>query len=182
MIFKSLLISLTVLNAIFAMNVQDGQVFLQQVSCPFWHTVLEGESFASIASMFNIDMNYLLTHNNLSDPNLLTVGQILSIPCPITDYSLLNTTDSTMVMEIPRVELDCPKEYTVVAGDTLESIALRFNIPFWMLVDFNEMLTSDLVLGSTLMIPCPMESTLPMESMEPLVTWRRRRDDYDDDY
>ena len=170
MIFKSLLISLTVLNAIFAMNVQDGQIFLQQVSCPFTHTVLEGESWASIALMYNLDMNYLLTHNNFSDPNLLTVGQMLSIPCPTWDYSLLNRTDSTMTMEEPRLDIDCPSEYTVLAGDTLESIALKFNVPFYMLVSFNEMSSSDLILGSKLMIPCPV------------VTWRRRWDYDDDDY
>lgn len=47
---------------------------------PVLHIVLSGETLGAIAQRYNVSINELMTANNLSDPNVLNVGQTLVIP------------------------------------------------------------------------------------------------------
>ena len=44
------------------------------------HTVTRGETLASIAAKYGVTVSALLSANNISDPNLIKVGQKLVIP------------------------------------------------------------------------------------------------------
>jgi len=49
-------------------------------SAPGTYTVKDGDSIGSIAVALNTTSQALIDANNLSDPNLITVGQVLKVP------------------------------------------------------------------------------------------------------
>lgn len=69
------------------------------------YTVVRGDTLFSIAARYRTTVAELAALNNIVNPNLIFPGQVLKIPSP-------STTVST---------------YTVRSGDTLSSIAARFN-------------------------------------------------------
>lgn len=70
------------------------------------YTVKTGDTLSAIASKFNTTVEKIVSINNIPNPNLINVGQVLKITGEV----------STIV-----------KTYTVVSGDNLSSIASRFN-------------------------------------------------------
>ncbi len=57
------------------------------------HVVQSGETLSLIAGRYNIDVETLTTFNNLENPNLLSVGQVLQLPDAPTEY----TPDSKLI-------------------------------------------------------------------------------------
>lgn len=70
------------------------------------YTVKSGDTLSAIASKYNTTVEKLVSINNISNPNLINVGQVLKLIGEV--YTSVKT-------------------YTVVAGDNLSSIASRFN-------------------------------------------------------
>ncbi len=96
------------------------------------YTVQKGDTLYSIASRYGTTVNELKRLNNLTSNNLF-VGQIL---------------------ELPKGEMQDEYEiYTVQNGDSLYSIANRFNISVLDLIDYNGLPTTILTVGETLKIP-----------------------------
>ena len=96
------------------------------------YTVQKGDSLYSIASRYGTTVNELKRLNNLTSNNLF-VGQTL---------------------ELPKGEMQDEYEiYTVQNGDSLYSIANRFNISVLDLIDYNGLPTTILTVGETLRIP-----------------------------
>jgi LasA protease len=46
------------------------------------YTVQRGDTLGKIAQLYGVDLNSIITANNISDPDLLKVGQTLTIPVP----------------------------------------------------------------------------------------------------
>ena len=99
------------------------------------YTVKNGDTLYSIASANNITVSDLISSNNLTT-DTLTVGQKLIIPEGIKQ-------------ETPSV----PSTYTVVPGDTLYSIARRFNTTVEELKFLNNLTSNTLMVGEILTIP-----------------------------
>jgi len=77
------------------------------------YTIRSGDTFFSLAQRFNTTVNALRRLNPNVDPNNLQIGQVICVPRP----------------EEPEPE-ECPagsRPYTVRRGDTVSSIARRFN-------------------------------------------------------
>jgi len=53
---------------------------LERADLPTEHTVQSGETLSAIAARYNISLDALLTVNELENPNVLSVGQVLSLP------------------------------------------------------------------------------------------------------
>ena len=102
-----------------------------------YYTVQKGDSLYSIAKKFNTTVEALKDANNLINNNL-AINQILIIPSK---------------------EIENGNTYIVMAGDTLYKIANKFNITVDELKKQNNLLTNNLAIGQTLIIP----STLPEE-------------------
>lgn len=108
----------------------------QPPRCPgFTYTVVLGDTLFLIATRFNTTVNAILQANPGLDPNRLFVGQQICIPAAP-----------------PR---PCPGiQYTVVGGDTLNSIAFRFNTTVAAILQLNPGLNPDfLVPGQRICLP-----------------------------
>lgn len=70
------------------------------------YTVKSGDTLSAIASKYNTTVDKLVSINGISNPNLISVGQVLKLKGELSTGN---------------------KTYTVVAGDNLSSIANRFN-------------------------------------------------------
>ncbi len=97
-----------------------------------YYTVKSGDSLWSISRKFGITVNELKDANNLSS-NLLSIGQNLIIPG-----------------KVPEKVSD---EYAVQKGDTLYSIARKFNTTVDNLKSLNNITTDSLAIGQILKIP-----------------------------
>lgn len=93
------------------------------------YVVKSGDSLYSIARKYNTTVNDLMKYNNLTS-NLLSIGQTLKIP----------TSESTIT------------SYTVKSGDTLYSIARKYNTTVDELKRKNNLTSNTLSIGQTLII------------------------------
>ncbi len=94
------------------------------------YTVKKGDTLYSISKAYNISIDDLKKANNLNT-NTLSIGQILKIPNNTNNYI----------------------SYTVKKGDTLYSIANKFNISITELMNLNNLSNSILSIGQNLIIP-----------------------------
>lgn len=129
------------------------------------HTVQPGDSLSKIAYKYYGDKNkwaVLAAENNISDPNLITAGTILTIP-DLTNQTSSITTTSEQKAEVSDTTVNQPKTYTVVSGDTLWEISIQYygtGYEWFRIRDANpdkvELLPNDRPLispGTVLMIP-----------------------------
>lgn len=96
----------------------------------FTYTVVAGDSLWSIANRFNTTVAEIRRINNLTSDNLF-LGQKLIIPGNLSGYHI----------------------YTVVSGDSLWSIANRFNKTVAEIRTLNNLMTDALSIGQQLKIP-----------------------------
>lgn len=94
------------------------------------HVIRAGESLAGIARQYEVPPADLAAYNNIDDPNLIVIGQALSIP-PRT----ASTMDATPATGEP---LPGDQGYhTVAAGESLSQIARRYDITLGDLLRLN---------------------------------------------
>lgn len=107
------------------------------------YVVQKGDSLWSIANANNTTVDELANLNDLAT-NTIYVGQVLQIP---------NTGNSGV--EMP----DMDTVYIVQKGDTLYSIALKYNTTPTAIMNKNNLTSNILSVGQTLTIPSDVEST-----------------------
>ena len=109
------------------------------------YQVKSGDTIYSIANKYNLSVNELKSLNNLFNDNL-SVGQLLKVP---SGLSLVNS-------------------YVVEKGDTLYSIAKKFDISVNKLKEFNGLSTNLLNIGQKILIPIGEETTYVVKSGDTL--------------
>ena len=100
------------------------------------YQVKKGDTLYSIANKYGINLNELKTINNLTNDNL-AIGQLLNVP---SGLSSVNT-------------------YTVDKGDTLYSIAKKFDTTVDKIKGVNNLTNNMLSIGQKLIIPLEDENT-----------------------
>ena len=96
------------------------------------YTVKSGDTLSNIAKKYNTSTQILAEYNNISNPNKIYVGQIIKIPT-------VNNTSS--------------EYYTVKSGDTLSSIAKKYNTTVTKLVNLNNIKNKNLIyVGQTIKV------------------------------
>lgn len=99
------------------------------------YRVEPGDTLFSIARKFNTTVHNILVFNDIPNPNLIFVGQVLIIP--------LSPPESII--------------YTVRPGDTLYLIAIRFGTSIAVLTTFNYLDNPDLIFpGQQLVVPASL--------------------------
>lgn len=109
------------------------------------YTVKKGDILSAIARNYNTTWQRLAALNNLSSPDSIQPGQQLTVPCtaPTSDGQTTTTAEFKL----------CP--YTVNRGDTLSSIALKYNTTTRLLIAVNNLQSADhIVAGQRLSVPC----------------------------
>lgn len=100
-----------------------------------WYIVRVGDTFAGIAELYGIDVAELAALNQGVNASFLVEGQALVVPAVPSPPASVQT-------------------YTVRRGDTLNDIALRFNVSVAELAGANDItVTSELEAGQILVIP-----------------------------
>lgn len=84
------------------------------------YTVENGDTLFSIATKFKANVCTLMAVNNITNPSVLAVGQKLLIPGPDTKLP----TPTPLPTGLPR---GATLTYVVQCGDTLDTIAAKFN-------------------------------------------------------
>ncbi|MHB8133974.1 MAG: LysM peptidoglycan-binding domain-containing protein [Anaerolineaceae bacterium] len=116
------------------------------------YVVQANDDCLSIAFLFNVSVNSIISKNNLSATcNNLVVGSTLLIPQPTPTASPQPT---ATLSEVDATEAACTKlDYTVSSGETLSSIAANYNVSIESIKEWNA-ITSDVVYeGQTISIP-----------------------------
>lgn len=126
---------LKAINNLTTNNLSIGQVLKITISDTgpeegIYYIVKSGDSLYKIANMFNITVNELKSLNNLSS-NLLSIGQRLKVPGNQNENEI----------------------YIVQSGDTLYSIARKYNTTVTAIQSLNNLVTSSLSIGQQLLIP-----------------------------
>lgn len=96
------------------------------------YTVQRGDTLYSIARKYNTTVRELQELNNLSSLNL-SIGQVLKIP--------------------QREIVDDVNTYTIKEGDSLYSVANRYNVSVEDLIDFNNLPSISVPVGTVIKIP-----------------------------
>lgn len=120
------------------------------------YTIKTGDSLSAIAALYNITTAALMAANGITNPNLLTVGQVIIIPPP--DFSTATTAVPTPGTAVPPVApilkiTAILRSNTVAAtGEMviLQNVGARVNMKGWTLQDLhNQMyIFPDFVLDS----------------------------------
>ena len=95
-----------------------------------YYTVKSGDTLSGIATSYSTTVSKLTSLNNLSNPNLIYVGQRLLVQAPTTS-STSSTTSATT--------------YTVKSGDTLSKIAANHNTTTSTLTSLNNLSNPNLI-------------------------------------
>ncbi|MCA9900449.1 MAG: LysM peptidoglycan-binding domain-containing protein [Anaerolineales bacterium] len=120
------------------------------VSIPETHTVAAGENLYRIGLKYGISWVAIANENNLANPNVLTVGQVLKLPgaaAPTPQPTPSPQTETT---------------YIVQAGDNLFRIGLKFGISWVQIAEANGLVNPNLIAaGDELKIPVDAPGPAP---------------------
>jgi LysM repeat protein len=132
------------------------------ISGPFTYQVAEGDTLWDISIRFNVDLVLLITINNLDPVNpTIRPGDQLTIPGP--DTALPTTTP--LPENMPR---GARIPYTVQLGDTIGSIALKFNSTIEDILDQNDIENeNEIVPGQVLTVRVNLVTPIPSNTAPP---------------
>lgn len=112
------------------------------------YTVKSGETLWKISQATGVSMQAIVQANNLTNPNQLSVGQVLTIPSSSTSTTGGTTAPTTSTT------------YTVKSGDTLWKIAQATGVTVQAIVQANGITNPDQIsVGQVLTIPASGNST-----------------------
>lgn len=105
------------------------------------YTVKIGDTLTKIAAENGTTVATLVKLNNISNPNLIRVGQVLVLPTSGTEKESEKTTETVT-------------EYEVTIGETLTSIARKFGTTYQVLASYNGISNPNLIyVGQIIKIP-----------------------------
>lgn len=99
------------------------------------YTVKSGDTLSGIASQYNTTVNQIVSLNQLSNPNLIYVGQVLKLKNSQAANSSSSSSSAATTAGT----------YTVKAGDTLSAIASRYSTSSSTLASLNSLSNPNLI-------------------------------------
>jgi LysM repeat protein len=124
---------------------------------PLSYTVAAGDTISSIAGAYGLSTASVLALNGLGWSSLIFPGQVLTLGTPAAPAPVAE----------PVVEVTPTVKYTIVAGDTISSIAARFGVSTATVLSANGLGASSLIFpDQTLTIPTTL---VPVAASEPVL-------------
>lgn len=126
------------------------------------YVVKPGDTLFAVALRFGVTAADITAANNLSNPNLIFVGQRLIIPgtAPKVEPAIVTDRDQGGEKEEAEPPSTRPQVYAVQPGDTLFSIATHFGLTVTELALINGIRNPDYIyVGQQLVIPPASSST-----------------------
>ncbi len=119
------------------------------------YIVQPGDTLLVIAQRFGTTVGAIVEANNIPDPNLIFVGQVLQIPVP--------GAPPVVTPRPPTVEVPTGfRLYIVQPGDGLAAIAARFGTTVQVLAALNRIANPDLIIvGQVLLVPVRPTVVIP---------------------
>jgi LysM repeat protein len=128
---------------------------------PKTYIVEPGDTLSSIADQFGVDILLLISVNNITDPGAINAGEELIIP---EEGTVLPTATELPETLVPGSKI----EYFVQPGDTLESIAAKYNSTAEKIAELNNMKVTDvLFVGRVLEVPVNIVTRTPTSTVNP---------------
>ena len=117
----------------------------------FIYIVREGDTLGSIADEFGITWREIDAVNELENPNVLSIGQGIEIP-----------QDAPVVLNSDGTVRPGERTHTVVQGDTLLGIALKYGKTLDEVAQANNIVAAELIqIGQEIIIPPDEEVPAP---------------------
>lgn len=125
------------------------------------HRVQKGETLSSIASSYGTSWKALADYNNLSNPNVLKVGQEISIPDSLSAVAPVKRSSVPVSSRPVPASIKQGTSYTIQKGDTLGSIAKRSGLTVTEIKLANGLKSDRIIAGKKLSIPKKGEVRAP---------------------
>lgn len=118
------------------------------------YTVQVGDTLSRIALRFNTTVATLVQLNGITNPNIIRVGQVLNIPAGTGGAVTPSAPAQPQEPSQPQEQPAQPQTHTVVAGENLYRIALRYGVTLQALADANGIANVNRIFaGQVLVIP-----------------------------
>lgn len=126
------------------------------------HIVEKGDTLWTIAQRYNLTVNLILANNNISNSELISIGQEMKIPSHknavvetnIVNQAIIDKKNNNINNNISQPKNAEPIVYTVKAGDNLWNISRKYGVSVEVIIDVNNFRDKDfLSLGQKLEIP-----------------------------
>lgn len=135
------------------------------------YIVQRGDYLSLIAQRFGVSLSTLMSANNIANPNLIYVGQVLTIPgsggTPAPTPAPTTTATPGPTSTPPPTG---GTTYVVVAGDTLWAIGLRFGVTINAIKAANGLVSDIIYVGQRLTIPGASGTPAPTTTPGPTST------------
>jgi|Deesub1362A_J573_1020465.scaffolds.fasta_scaffold11005_3 LysM repeat protein len=125
---------------------------------PIVHIVLPGESLISIAEKYGTTVNAITEANDISESEIIRVGQELIIP----------QTSPTVEVAAPFTEIIT---HVVEEGESLSSIAVEYGVEVSAIMEANQIANPELIrVGELLVVPFGTPKPSPTATPQPTLT------------
>jgi LysM repeat protein len=118
-----------------------------------YHTIRSGETLFCIGRAYGVDPYAIAEENGIVNPSVISPGQVLAIPD--VPRTLPSGPVCARQFDGPTPEPpDCRWSHTVVRGENLYRISLRYGVGVWAIADANGITNIHLIrTGQVLCIP-----------------------------
>jgi LysM repeat protein len=138
------------------------------------YTVIKGDSLWSIAKRFNVSLDELYAANDLNMNSLLRIGQEIQVPVDGATADVLSVSPDSYQ---PTSLNQGTSSYTVQRGDTLSSIAKKYDSSVREIKAVNGKVSDLIRVGETLTVPevgneatSATSASIGSASVEPIIT------------
>ncbi len=117
------------------------------------YTIQRGDTLGLVAQRFGVSLANLINANSISNPNLIFVGQVLTIPGSGGGGDTNPPPGPTATSPAPPPPASGGGTYTVQAGDTLWAISQQFGVSVADIESANGLSSALIFVGQVLTIP-----------------------------
>jgi LysM repeat protein len=139
-----------------------------------YYTVIKGDSLWSIAKRYNVSLDELYAANDLNMNSLLRIGQEIQVPVDGATADVLSVSPDSYQ---PTSLNQGTSSYTVQRGDTLSSIAKKYDSSVREIKAVNGKVSDLIRVGETLTVPevgneatSATSASIGSASVEPIIT------------